>query len=101
MHAKNADKRINKYFKGLYNITTRGEGDRGITKKTNNFFIKGKCTETFDISAASDSSADNSCFARIRYTFRNKVVQNLPKHKKKLEPLYLRSFVYGDWGGGR
>ena len=31
--------------------------------------LLGKCTETFDIYAASASSSDNSCFVRFRYTF--------------------------------
>ena len=34
----------------------------------------GKCTEIFDLSAASASSTDNSCFARLLYTFQNEVV---------------------------
>ena len=34
----------------------------------------GKYTETFDHSAASASSTENSCCARFRYTFPNKIV---------------------------
>ena len=54
-----------------------------------------KCTETFDLSAASASSTDNSCFAQLRQTFLNKVVyrtsggvikEETDEKKIKIEP---------------
>ena len=46
-------------------------------KKENHIYVRrllGKCTETVDLFPSSASSADNSYFARVRYTFLKGVV---------------------------
>ena len=54
----------------------------------------GKCTETFDLPAAIASGADNSCFARVRYTFLKKSYYILYALKKNSLSLILFVIVF-------
>ena len=51
--------------------------------KVNQIIYLGKCTETFDLSAASASNTDNSCCARFRYTFlqRFNIIKIIPQKR--------------------